>query len=282
MFLILVIILCPFLSAQTPPGARETAVCNAGVALSDNVFSIFNNPAGLAQLGWRETGVYYSPAPFGLPELANGYIAYSEPALKGTLSFGVMTYGYELYRENKFLLSYSGQLVKDIFIGAVINYQLVTIKNYGNDGAIIFNLGTLAYLSHDIRIGFDIMNLNRSALGGEKDQIPMIFDLGLSYNFSENLLLCFSINKDIRYRSGISGGLEYLIRDILYIRSGVGTEPFRYSGGTGIHFSHFSFDYAFSLHQELGITHQVSLIFSFSEFKNRTAAIRQYLHGDEE
>jgi hypothetical protein len=282
MFLILVIILCPFLSAQTPPGARETAICNAGVALSDNVFSIFNNPAGLAQLGWRETGVYYSPAPFGLPELANGYIAYSEPALKGTLSFGVMTYGYELYRENKFLLSYSGQIVKDIFIGTVINYQLVTIKNYGNDGAIIFNLGTLAYLSHDIRIGFDIMNLNRSALGGEKDQIPMIFDLGLSYNFSENLLLCFSINKDIRYRSGISGGLEYLIRDILYIRSGVGTEPFRYSGGTGIHFSHFSFDYAFSLHQELGITHQVSLIFSFSEFKNRTAAIRQYLHGDEE
>ena len=87
--------------AQTNPGARQIALAHSDVALSDDVFALFNNPAGLAQLKNREIGFFYSPSPFGISELANGYLAYIEPIEIANISFGAMTYGYNLYKENK-------------------------------------------------------------------------------------------------------------------------------------------------------------------------------------
>src|SRR5664279_2159419 len=95
-FLIIVSII-PVSLGQMNPGAKQIAMANSDVALSDDVFSLFNNPAGLAQLNWRELGLYYSPAPFGLKELANGYIAYTEPLGFGSVGIGAMTYGCLLY-----------------------------------------------------------------------------------------------------------------------------------------------------------------------------------------
>ena len=80
-------------NAQYSPGAKQIALSNSDVALSNDVFSVFNNPAGLSQINWREIGVYYSPAPFGISEMANGYIAYLEPT-----SFRVFCFGrYDLW-----------------------------------------------------------------------------------------------------------------------------------------------------------------------------------------
>jgi hypothetical protein len=187
-----------------------------------------------------------------------------------------MTYGYELYRENKFLFSYSRKILKGIHIGTALNYHLVTIKNYGNDGAIYLNIGSLAYLSQQIRFGFNFSNINSATWGSEKDQIPLLMDMGFSYTYPDVLIISASLRKDIRYKAGLSAGIEYTILDILSIRSGISTEPLKYASGTGIHISHFTFDYAFFLHQELGITHQISIIFSFNEFTNRMKEIRYY------
>jgi len=51
---------------------RQVALSNSDVAQCNDVFSLFNNPAGSSQLT-GENWVIYSPAPFGLKELANGY-----------------------------------------------------------------------------------------------------------------------------------------------------------------------------------------------------------------
>jgi hypothetical protein len=274
--LIFVLFLCPVLSAQVTAGTGQAALCNSSASVSDDVFSLFGNPAGLAQIQWRETGVYYSPAPFGLTELVYYGIAHNEPAFSGSVSAGVVTYGYDLYKENKFLLSYSRQVISGIYIGTALNYQHVSIHNYGSDGALYFNLGTITSLTPELRFGFSIKNLNNASLGNEKDQIPLLLDMGFSYNYSDILSLYAAVNKDIRYKPGFAGGIEYVLRDVLTIRSGIGSEPFRYSAGIGLHISRFTFDYAFSLHRELGVTHQISLMFSFIEYDNRSRAIREY------
>lgn len=93
--------------AQIQPGARQISIANADVALANDVFTLFNNPSGLAQMNWKEVGIYYSPAPFGLTELANGYVVCQQPFSFGSLGIGGMTYGYELYRESKIILGYS-------------------------------------------------------------------------------------------------------------------------------------------------------------------------------
>ena len=275
-----IIIICTItISAysQYNPGAKQISLSNSDVALSNDVFSLFNNPAGLSQMNWREVGIYYSPAPFGLSELANGYAAYHEPTSIGSFAVGGMSYGFDLYRESKFILGYSYNFQNKFFAGLAINYQTVSIKNYGNDGAIFFNLGGLAYITNIFRIGFAVQNINRATFGDEDDQIPMIFNTGLSYDVIDDLTVNFALEKDIKYKAAFQFGINYDIIEYISIRMGFANEPSKYSAGIGINYSMFSLDYAMFTHNYLGLTHQAGVIISFGRDENRNTTIKKYL-----
>ncbi len=275
-----IIIICAIsLSAysQYNPGAKQISLSNSDVAQSNDVFSLFNNPAGLSQMNWRELGIYYSPAPFGLSELTNGYVAYHEPTSFGSLGLGGMSYGFELYRETKIVLGYSYNYQNKFFAGAAINYQTVSIKNYGNDGALFFNVGGLAYITELLRIGFSIQNLNRATFGDQDDQIPMQINSGLSYDIAEELTINLALEKDIKYKASFQFGINYDIIENISLRSGFSNEPSKYSAGIGINYSMFSLDYAMFTHNDLGLTHQAGLIISFGRDENRNISIRKYL-----
>ncbi len=275
-----IIIICSLtLSAysQYNPGAKQISLSNSDVALSNDVFSLFNNPAGLSQMNWREVGVYYSPAPFGLSELANGYIAYHEPTSIGSFVVGGMSYGFDLYREAKFSVGYSYNYLNKFFGGLTINYQTVSIQNYGNDGALFFNIGGLAYVADNFRLGFAFQNINRASFGKEDDQIPVVFNTGLSYDAADELTFNFAVEKDIKYKASFQFGINYDIIENLSLRTGFSNEPSKYSAGIGINFSMFSLDYAMFTHNDLGITHQAGIVISFDRELDRSASIRKFL-----
>ncbi|GAB4300179.1 MAG: hypothetical protein Kow0098_27290 [Ignavibacteriaceae bacterium] len=263
LFIWVVISVFSFLSAQINPGARQISLSNSDVALSNDVFSVFNNPAGLSQINWREAGVYYSPAPFGLSELANGYVAYHEPSDFGSFAIGGMTYGFDLYRESKILLGYSYNYENKFFAGLTFNYHTVSIQNYGNDAAFYLNIGGLAYIADELRWGFFIHNINRATFGNEEDQIPLIFNSGVSYFIIPELSLNIAMEKDIRYNVSLMGGVEYQLIKYITLRTGFSDEPSGYSAGIGINYSFISLDYALFTHQDLGLTHQAGMILSF-------------------
>ena len=264
-------------SGQMNPGAKQIAMANSDVALSDDVFSLFNNPAGISQLNWRELGLYYSPAPFGLNELANGYIAYTEPLGFGSAGIGVMTYGFELYRESRLLLSFSTLYLNKIFGGVSLNYHIVSIKGYGNKSVFYLNAGCLGYLTNELRIGFSIQNINNASFTPKENQIPILLSTGLSYNIYDNLSLNFAVEKDIRYNASVKSGINYDLIDNLSLRLGFANEPAEFSCGVGIHFSYFNFDYAVFTHPDLGLTHQAGFIISFEKEGNRTKNIMEFL-----
>lgn len=275
-----IIIICSLtLSAysQYNPGAKQISLSNSDVALSNDVFSLFNNPAGLSQMNWREVGVYYSPAPFGLSELANGYIAYHEPTSIGSFAVGGMSYGFDLYREAKFSVGYSYNYSNKFFGGLTINYQTVSIQNYGNDGALFFNIGGLAYVTDNFRLGFAFQNINRTSFGNEDDQIPVVFITGLSYDAADELTFNFAVEKDIKYKASFQFGINYNIIENLSLRTGFSNEPSKYSAGIGINFSMFSLDYAMFTHNDLGITHQAGIVISFDRELERSESIRKFL-----
>lgn len=263
---------------QVNPGAKEIAISNSGTALSNDVFALFNNPAGLAQLNWREIGVFYSPSPFGLKELANGFIAYNEPFSFGSISLGGMTYGFDLYKESKILLSFSHNFSNTFFAGIAINYHSVSIANYGNDSKFYLNAGGIAYLTDKLRWGFYITNINRATFGNEDNQIPIIFNTGFSYNVIDNMSFNADIEKDINYNASLKFGIDYYVIDNLSIRSGFSNQPSEYSAGIGINFSYFSINYAVFTHPDLGLTHQAGIIVTFEKINNRYKKIRGYLN----
>jgi len=264
-------------SGQMNPGAKQIAMANSDVALSDDVFSLFNNPAGLAQLNWRELGLYYSPAPFGLNELANGYIAYSEPLGFGSAGIGAMTYGFELYRETRLILSFSTLYLNKFFAGISVNYHIVSIQGYGNKAVFYLSGGSLGYLTDELRIGFSIQNINHSSFTLNEDQIPILLNVGFSYNIYDNLSLNFAIEKDIRYNASVKSGINYDLIDNLSLRIGFANEPADFSCGIGIHFSYFNFDYSVFTHPDLGLTYQAGIIISFEKEGNRTRNIKEFL-----
>jgi hypothetical protein len=250
---------------QYNPGARQISLANSDVALANDVFSLFNNPAGLAQLNWREVGIYYSPAPFGLTELSNGYVAYNEPFSFGSISIGGMTYGFELYRESKIVLGYSYNYENVLFAAATVNYHTYSIQNYGSTGVIYFNLGGLVYILDELRWGFVVNNLNGASIADIDDQIPMVLSTGFSFDILQNFSLNFSLEKDIRFNPTVQFGIEYEIIEYLSLRAGTSNDPSRFTAGLGINYSIFSLDYAFFTHQDLGLTHQAGIIISFGK-----------------
>jgi hypothetical protein len=277
------LLLLSFLSgvtfAQYTPGARQISMANSDVALSNDVFSLFGNPAGLSQLNWREVGIYYSPAPFGLSELSNGYVAYNEPLDFGSISIGGMTYGFDLYRESKVVLGYSYNYDNIFFAGVSVNYHNYSIQNYGSTGAFYLNVGGLVYILDELRWGFSVDNLSKASVADLDDQIPMVLITGLSYDVIQVFSLNLALEKDIRYNPSVKFGIEYEIIQYLSLRAGTSNEPSRFTAGIGINYSLFSLDYAFYTHQDLGLTHQAGIIISFGKEGSRSSAIREHLNS---
>ncbi len=277
-----IIFLCLFSSSlygQFTPGAKEIAISNSGTALSNDVFTIFSNPAGLSQIKWRELGAFYSPSPFGLKQLANGYFAYNEPFSFGSISLGGMTYGFSLYRESKLLLALSYDFNNKFYGGVTLNYHTYSIKRYGSSSAIYLNIGGLAYLTKNIRWGFYITNLNKATVSNFDNQIPMIFNTGFSYNILNNLSLNFSFEKDITYQPSLSFGIDYNIIDNLSLRSGFSNKPSEFSAGIGLNFPYFELNYAVVSHPDLGLTHQAGIIITFKKITNRYREIENGINS---
>ncbi len=254
-------------SAQIEPGARQIALANSTVALSNDAFALFNNPAGIAQIGNREMGIFYSPAPFGLKQLSNAYAAYVEPFGFGNLSLGIKRYGFKLYNETAVNFSYSKKLFQKYFFGIDLIYSTLNIKNYGTSHAFYFRFGFLYRVMKNLTFGFAAENFRNVSYVKNYSSISRIIRAGLSYEIFPNVRLNFEANKNLRKPLSIRGGLEYLIFNFLFIRFGVRSEPDTYTAGVGIKYSIVQLDYAVFTHPFLGLTHQAGLLIRFGKPK---------------
>jgi hypothetical protein len=252
------------LFCQYNPGARQIALANSDVGQADDVFSVFSNPGGLSQIRWREAGIYYSPAPFGFKELANGFLAYLEPFPIGSAAIGIMTYGFELYREFRITAGFSYSYRGKIFAGFSAGYYNVSIKNYGSAGTFSADIGGLIYINDFIRWGFSFQNVNHSTFAGYDDQIPVILNTGISTDITRSFTFNAALEKDIRYNASFRFGFEYDLIQYLSIRTGFSNEPSRFTAGIGMKYSIVNLDYAVFTHNDLGLTHQAGLILKFS------------------
>ncbi|MEI7811035.1 MAG: hypothetical protein WCJ01_01280 [Ignavibacteria bacterium] len=276
--LAVVIIFVSHTFSQINPGARQISLGNSDVAQSDDVFCLFNNPSGLRQMNWREVGIYYSPAPFGLTELSNAYLAYHEPVSIGSIGFGFSTYGFELFRQSGILLGYSCNY-QSIYFGLAVEYMQTTISNYGSENSVLFNIGGLIYLSETMKWGFAIHNFSGATIGKESDQLPMTLKFGFSYEPRNELCLNFALDKELNNMMSLTAGIEYNLVRHFYLRTGFTSQPDRFSAGMGLNYSIMQFDYAVFNHAELGLTHQAGLIIHFTDDEPRSIKIKKNRAG---
>ncbi|MCB9220124.1 MAG: hypothetical protein H6610_11780 [Ignavibacteriales bacterium] len=248
--------------SQLQPGAKQIALSHSDVASANNSFSLFTNPAGLSKIGKTQFGIFYSPSPFGMKELANGFITLSHPTSFGSFAVGAMNYGFELYKENRIHLGYSNIFAKRFLIGVSGMYQTLNIKNYGHAGFFNFSLGSIFLLTNKFAIGFVLNNPLRN-----KDYSPLTtnFRSGITYEIIKEAKIHLSVYKEINFPISVSSGVEYDVLKFFSLRFGIQNEPNIYSAGIGINYLFLNLNYAINSHQDLGMTHQIGLIINFTE-----------------
>lgn len=244
---------------QTEAGARPASMGGAYIGLANDVWAIFYNVAGLSDLKSREASFFYTPGQFGLSELRRSTLAIGFPTRFGIFGLAARRYGFDLYHEVTWTASYARE-VSGLSVGVNLNYHTVSIQNYGSSGTIGIDVGVLLKLSRHVQWGIAAKNVNSPTIGESGEPLPQTFSAGIAYLPTPRFSLTLDYVKETNFDPSTKFGFEYRVIDAVALRGGVSDRPSEYAGGIGIQHGIFVIDYAFFMHQELGITHQGSIL----------------------
>lgn len=254
--------------AQTDPitqihGARSQGMGNLRVHGYD-AWTYFNNPGGLANLKSSVIAIGVDQR-YGLKELSTLDITGAWKNQYGTWAAGISRFGGKLFNQHLLGIAFSNQL-GIVSIGAKAEWFQTQIEGFGTGNTFIFSLGGIAELSPQFNIGASISNLNRAKISSDSEQrLPTGISLALNYKPVESLTTQLEIEKDILLKPVVKVGLEYGLKDWLYLRSGINSNPSKLFFGLGLRYQRVGFDYAYGQNHALGTTHHVSFNLSLGE-----------------
>jgi hypothetical protein len=184
-------ILCNAAFEQSIVGARPAGLGGAYTAVSDDVYSVYYNPAGLARIKRMEFSAQYTKLHVGLDDgssIGNSFIGVATPVKIdekdwGTVGFSWLQFNLtNLYQENTMTLSYSKKnLVGKLDAGMNIKSMSLaytqtdeTMHYYDNDGNVASHGQDSLFAQH----------------GYGKTMLD--FDIGFQYQLYKNYKLGFS------------------------------------------------------------------------------------------
>jgi hypothetical protein len=246
-----------------PFGGRAAGMGNAAVTLYD-FFALSHNQAGLARMEHKAVGVYFENR-FLVEELSFGAAAFVMPTQSGVFGVSFTYFGFELYNETKIGLAYARDFGERFSAGLQLNYHNTGIgEDYGNKGNLTVEMGFIFQLTQQLSLGAHLFNPTLAKIGEFADErIPTIFKTGLSYTFSEKVIVAGEVEKSINKNPSLKAGIEYHITEPLYIRMGVGTQPATNAFGFGLKLGSLNLDLATSYHHILGYSPQLSFVYYF-------------------
>lgn len=248
-----------------PVGARSAAIGNASVCLID-VWATYHNQANLAYYKNITAGVYYENK-YLVKEMSLQAVSLVLPTKKlGVFGVSFSRFGYSLYNESKYGVSYARTFGPNFSAGVQMNYLSAHVgENYGTKGAFTVELGVRANITKQLVVGFHAYNLTRAKMANyNNERIPTVLRLGLQYDFSQKVFLSAEVEKDIDYKPMFKAGMEYRPAKLFYIRAGIATNPFISSFGIGFNISDkVNIDLASAVHPVLGLSPMASLSYNF-------------------
>ena len=253
-----------------PQGSRAAAMGGIGVVNVD-AFAAYNNQAALGFLTSSEAAVHHENRYFAEElNMSAGAVAIPVPAA-GVVALDVCSFGYSQYRENRVGVAIGKRLAEHISIGAQVCYNHVTAAGYGGTGAVTAELGMLAEPLENFWLGAHIYNFTYSKFFSHNynEPLPVLVNVGLGYNVVEYANLFAAAEVDSKQNVQLKGGFEATVAKVLALRLGVSAKPAEVYAGFGYTYKRLCIDAAFSRHETLGYSPQVSLSYSFAKNKKR-------------
>lgn len=264
------------------PSVRATAMSDAYVAVANDVWAAYYNPAGLAQIEGIHTGFSYL-RPYNMSFFKNFFFSAAMPISEkyGSVAvsfenFGVEYEGEWMSSEYTAKISHGFNLLKDIHSSLSLGYNLnyyhwslgesVDGLQLGSAGTLGVDVGLQASLYHRTYAGVYVFNLNAPTFGADlQRELPQRIVAGLAYRPVSGLITTLAIEKTIGFDMQVEGGVDYELLEYLSIRLGASTQPNRISAGFGLRYAGFHIDYAFRNHPVLAETHQFGISYIFED-----------------
>lgn len=235
-------------------GSRFSAMSGCGVSIPDN-WSVSYNQAGLAYLEKPSVGLYHENR-FLMKEFGISALSGTLPVKFGTFGVSYNYFGFSLYHESKFGMSFAKKLGKNFAAGIQLDYFSSYISGLDNHAPMItFELGLLSFPTDNLAVGFHLFNPFLANPGLGKDiQLPSSFQLGLAYTLQNKIILAAESEKYFSQDLIFKFGIEYLPVSQLALRMGISSGSSQYSFGLGYKSKRFWTGLAFSNHLVLGLT----------------------------
>lgn len=241
---------------------RARAMGDAAVAVADDAFAPYFNPAGLAGRTGSTLGNSYV-RPYSLDFTDQLYFggAFAVSEKLGGLGFGLRRFateyeGVELHTETTWTVAHGIRLFEDVHstidLGTALNlYQLEfgeTVDGFlpGDDVVAGFDVALLVRLHQRTRLGVQVKNVNNPVIGLDNEELPQRLHAGIAYEPYADVTTVFEIESALGYDTQYHGGVEFRVLDVLALRTGIMTNPGKLTAGFGYEFQGFALNYGFS------------------------------------
>ncbi len=242
-------------------GARPLALANAFVAVADDPWTPWHNPAGIASVTSFKSSVFFIPEPFGLKELRTTSAAAVFPTSFVNIGVVMDDFGSSLYRESTALIGIARAIEDGVALGVAANIGIVSIERYGTASIVTVDLGARLELLKHVSLGYTWKNIGRATVGNSLESVPQIQTLGMCYTPHPLAQITFDLEKDIRFPFVARAGIELHILDQIAFRFGCSNSPDTFAAGFGATMSGWECSYAVNAHPQLGMTHAIGISF---------------------
>ena len=248
-------------SLQPNQGARAMAMGYAAVTNSDH-YAWSNNPAGAANLkDITACGGFYHR--FAMKSMNTAQLQVSVPIRKIVTGVSFQKYGDQYYSEQQAGLGLASR-IGIVSLGTQFHVLQIKMDEMPTNYAWIGEFGGIASLGKHLSWGAHVWNFNLAKLNTtHKFELPIVMRTGVSYQPTTKLQGNIEVSKHINYQSSLHVGLEYKVVEWLALRTGVSTKPVIACFGAGVQSKKLKLDYAFTSHNLLGFSHQMSVAIVF-------------------
>jgi hypothetical protein len=258
---LLFITLYPIICLGQINGARNYALGNTFLTQKD-ILSAATNISKLSSIHALSIGLS-SKNEFLIKELQQSSISVGLPLLKGYAAISIHDYGFALYRETQFSVAYSFALSPIFSMGLKIVYHhLFIAENNANNGTIYPNIGMSYRVNKKMELSVLLTNITLTKLTkSSMETWPISANIGTKYVVNNKLNMYLESTISLQQKISLRYGIEYLIKPILTLRTGINSATASFSMGVGLHLTKFSIDLASSYQAFIGFSPSISIRF---------------------
>jgi hypothetical protein len=264
-------------------GARAAAMGDSFVGLSNDVNATYWNPAGIAQIESSEFVANYT---VWFESISRGYLGYVCPKSKfGALGFSVNYLftniesrveedddNYDLKTVGNVVatIAYSKKVSEKVMVGSGLKYINEDLYLESISGLAV-DFGGLYKINNKLSAGLSIQNIGIQLTNSNREKLPVLLRAGIAKTNNKLTLLSDFYLSLIDTTSSLSMGSEYRLNNFFYPRIG-----YKYrisntnasvlsgvSGGFGLSYLKYKFDYAIVSYGSVGLTHRLDFIVKF-------------------